>query len=258
MNAGLETRTFDTDDGQATRAAIGVVVLQTDETIEHDLREMVPSDGVRTYVNRISSEPDVTEETLRTMEAALPAAAGQFPEAVSFDVLGYGCTSASLVIGEDRVSSLLTESHPGVPATNPFTALKAACQALGIRRLSVVSPYVHELSRALRDGLEEFGVGVPKIVSFGVREERVVARISPESILRALEAAGSEPESDAVFASCTNLRAAGVIGRAEERLSKPVLSSNQVLTWHMLRLAGLNDAVPGFGRLFQCGRGIAA
>ena len=34
---------------------------------------------------------------------------------------------------------------------------------------------------------------------------------------------------------------------------KPVLSSNQALAWHMLRLAGIDDGFAGFGRLFQLG-----
>lgn len=251
MDSGLETLTYRTDQGQATRAAIGVVVLQTDETIEDNLCRMIRSDGVRLYFNRIASQPDITETALRTMEAELPASASLFPQAVTYGAIGYGCTSASLVIGEERVSALLTTHHPGVPATNPYSAVKAACGSLGIRRLALVSPYVHELSAAVRDGLETDGISVSKVVSFGIQEERIVARIAPDSILEALVAAGSDPSCDAVFASCTNLRAADVIQAAEDRLAKPVLCSNQVLAWHMMRLAGVDDAVPGFGRLFD-------
>ena len=252
MVAGLETKSFETDEGQATRAAIGVVVLQTDETIEHDFRAMFPTDGVRCYVNRISSHAEVSEATLRSMKRDLTAVAAQLPQAVPLDAIGYGCTAASLVIGEEKVSALLTADRPGVPASNPFSALKAACRALGVRRLAIVSPYAHELSASLRDGLEEAGIQVPRIVSFGVREERVVARIVPGSILDALMDAGGSADCDAVFASCTNLRAADVISVAESRLGKPVLCSNQVLAWHLMRLAGLDDDVADFGRLFDC------
>lgn len=252
MDAEFKTRTVETDAGQATRAAIGVVVLQTDETIEHDLRAMMPVDGVRHYVNRIANRHDVTEATLRAMENDLPAAAARFPEALTLDVVGYGCTSASLVIGEARVGELLTVHHPGTPATNPYTAVKAACAALGVRRLGLVSPYDHSISASLRAGLEAGGIGVPAICSFGEREDHVVARMTPKSVLNAIVATGTDSECDAVFASCTNLRAADVVAEAERQLRKPVLCSNQVLAWHMMRLAGLDDRVKGFGRLFDC------
>ena len=58
-------------------------------------------------------------------------------------------------------------------------------------------------------------------------------------------------ECDAVFVSCTNLRAANVIQDAESALGIPVVSSNQALGWHMLRLARVRDAIQGYGELFS-------
>jgi maleate isomerase len=52
-----------------------------------------------------------------------------------------------------------------------------------------------------------------------------------------------------VFASCTNLRALPVIADAERALDKTVLASNTVLAWHLARLAGLLERLPGAGRL---------
>ena len=60
-------------------------------------------------------------------------------------------------------------------------------------------------------------------------------------------------DCDAVFASCTNLRAMEIIPEAEDILGKPVLCSNQVLGWHMLRLAGIDSDQPAGGRLFKAG-----
>ena len=56
-----------------------------------------------------------------------------------------------------------------------------------------------------------------------------------------------ETGCDAVFLSCTNLRTLNVIPEIEARIGKPVLSSNQVLAWHLLRLAGCHavDDAPG-------------
>jgi maleate isomerase len=37
----------------------------------------------------------------------------------------------------------------------------------------------------------------------------------------------------------------------EEDLRIPVLSANQLLLWHLLRLAGTHLPVSGYGRLFE-------
>ena len=37
----------------------------------------------------------------------------------------------------------------------------------------------------------------------------------------------------------------------EAALGKPVTSSNHALIWHSLRLAGINEAIDGFGALFR-------
>ena len=45
--------------------------------------------------------------------------------------------------------------------------------------------------------------------------------------------------ADLLFISCTALRASLVIDQIEQRIGKPVVSSNQALAWHSLQLAGL-------------------
>ena len=61
---------------------------------------------------------------------------------------------------------------------------------------------------------------------------------------------GSSASCDGVFVSCTNLRTLDIIPVAEERLGVPVLASNQVLAWHLLRSVGIDASPTGGGRLF--------
>lgn len=231
------------------RAALGLIVLQSDETVDPDFRRLIPYPDVRVYPSRVRCADEVTLESLPTMRATLPEAAALLPGAAGMRALGYGCTSASAVMGEAVVADLFAEVWPGVPSTNPLTALKAACAALGVRRLAIVSPYVPDVSAALIGRLQDAGIEIPQVSSFGEKAERVVARIAPASILEAIVETGRSSDCDAVFASCTNLRAYEVLEEAEEALGKPVLCSNQVLAWHMMRLAGLEDPIPGAGRL---------
>ena len=56
---------------------------------------------------------------------------------------------------------------------------------------------------------------------------------------------------DAVFVSCTSIRLSERLPQLEERLGLPITSSNHALAWHCLRLAGIDDVLPGSGRLFS-------
>ena len=77
-----------------------------------------------------------------------------------------------------------------------------------------------------------------------------VGRIAPESIQEVVRQLGSSLNVDTVFISCTNLRALSIIRELESTLGKPVISSNQALGWHCLRLAKVDESLPHYGMLF--------
>ena len=153
------------------------------------------------------------------------------------------------MIGEGEVERLFQTAHANARVSNPLTAAKAALDVLGVRRPAFVSPYMPEVSAAMREALESCGMEIAGFGSFEENDERVVARITPESCLDAIvSTARAGGECDGVFIACTDLRALGVIEQAEEILGVPVVSSNQALAWHLLRLAGVPDAREGLWR----------
>jgi len=42
-----------------------------------------------------------------------------------------------------------------------------------------------------------------------------------------------------------------VVAALEQTIGKPVITSTQATLWHALRLAGIKDLLPGYGRLLQ-------
>jgi maleate isomerase len=197
--------------------------------------------------------PEIRPDTLAKMEHDLPASARLLPPSLSFDAIGFGCTSASTVIGSENVARAVQSVCPGAKVTNPLAAIIAAAQSLGAKRLGFVTPYVPEVSAKMRQKLEEAGFKIAGFGSFEEGNDRVVARITEASILHAIEAVAATAPCDAVVVSCTNLRCLDVIGQAEKKIGVPVISSNQALAWHMLRLAGIGDTSAEFGRLFGHG-----
>ena len=64
---------------------------------------------------RIANDPRVTPETLAAMEPLLTDTASRILPGDRLDVLAYGCTSASVVLGADRVSQRLARGQAGHP-----------------------------------------------------------------------------------------------------------------------------------------------
>ncbi|NOC90439.1 Asp/Glu racemase [Ruegeria atlantica] len=226
--------TLDEDDPQAP--PLGLIVLQVDETIEPEFSTIFSGRKSPLYVTRIPSGIEVTPESLAEMEEALPAAAGLLPSARPFRVVGYGCTSASSVIGSERVEELVKQSCKTKEVTNPLRAATACAADLGVSRFALLSPYIEEVNAPLRAAFSENGITMDVFGTFGQAEEAKVARISVQSVIEAATELGSDPSVEAVFISCTNLRTIEAIPEIRKRIGKPVLSSNQSLAWHMGRL----------------------
>ncbi len=229
---------------------VGLVVLQADETIERDMRYLLPA-NVELLVSRVPSGEFLTADTIRAMEGHLSNAARLLPRGAAFRAVGYACTSGAAGIGSERVAALLRSGVEAPAMTDPVSALIAALAALDVTRIALVSPYVQSVSASLRDVLEDAGVTVTAFASFEEPLEENVVRISQASVISAALRVAEADDVDAVFLSCTNLRTLGAIPEIEAQTGKPVLSSNQVLAWHLCRLIDAAPAETAPGRLFR-------
>lgn len=251
----IETLTFETDQGLGQRARIGLIVLQSDQTIEHEFAKLVSVDGVAIYHARIPNDVEVTPDTLRRMEKQLPRTVALLPSSFEFDAIGYACTSGATLIGESRVDEIIRREHKQAKTSNPITACKAALKALNVHRIALVTPYAPEVTLEMQDNLSQAGFVTNAVASFNESDDFTVARISPSSILNAVLSIGARDDCDAVFVSCTSLRAVDIIDEAEQQLGKPVIASNQVLAWHLMRLVELDvqrdSKKQGVGKLFN-------
>ena len=248
----IEHLPFETDDGIASRARLGLIVLATDFTIEHEWRAIVAGlPGVALYQSRILNDAQITPETLRAMEPRIAAATDVILPGSPLDVVAYGCTSASMAIGEDKVFARIREARPGVSCTTPITGAFEAFRALKARRIGVLTPYRADVNRIVADYIRARGFEVPVFGSFSEQDDRTVARITPASVKRGVETILSHAAVDAVFVSCTSVRLAEAARAIEAETGVPVTSSNHAMAWHALRLAGITDVLPQWGRLFE-------
>lgn len=229
---------------------IGLVALATDNTTEREYARICDPELTGVYVARVAYANPTTPENLRSMGPHIQAAAQSILPDQDLDVIAYACTAASVVLGDDHVFEAMRQAKPGASCVTPTSAAFAAFSALGVERISVLTPYTRLVTEEITAYLESNGLTVVNAGHMGLEDDRDMARVSTKSILQAgVEA--MDPEADALFISCTALRAAECVQAIETQTGKPVVTSNQAMVWRSLRLAGDDRRLIGYGRLFD-------
>lgn len=246
----IEHLPFTLDAGIGARARIGLVVLSSDYTMEHEFRRVFTTPGVDYYEARIRNSPQITPETLAAMGPLLTETTDLILPGSKLDVVAFGCTSASMVLGEEAVARAIHAARPEAKTTNPISAAFAAFDAFGAKRIAVLTPYRRDVNEIVRAYIAGKGYQVPVFGSFNEQDDAVVSRIDAASIREAVRTIVKGRAVDAVFVSCTSVRLLDAVAEIEAECGLPVTSSNHAMAWHCLRLAGIDERRPELGRLF--------
>jgi maleate isomerase len=231
------------------RASIGLLVLATDRVGAFDTEEFLQTEGVSVFSTRVPMAPVATPETLAAMGAHLTDATRLLVPGSRLDVVGFSCTSGTVAIGIMKVREAIRAARPGVHVTTPIEAGCEGLRRLGARRISLVVPYLVNAAALVSEFFTDRGIEIVRRATFDLNGDPEMNRLAPEALIEAAVNTDSA-EAEAIFISCTGLRTAPIVDVLERRLRKPVVTSNQALAWHSLRLAGVDDQLAGRGSLF--------
>jgi len=242
------------DDGGTPRARIGLIIPSSNRLTEPQFHRYCPP-GVVPHITRLRITQPPRREPLEMLDEIREAAI--LLGHAKCDITVFHCTGSSMEAGLDAerrvVEAIATAT--GRKATSTASAILQALQALGARRLVMVSPYRgndHEI-----DFLREAGLEVIRDRALALDGSDGLCSAPADLFLRStLEEA--DPRADAYLISCTNIRSPEVVAELEARLHRPVVTSNQATLWYCLRACGLADVVPGLGRLFELGLAVGA
>lgn len=231
------------------RLRLGVIVPSGNVIAEPQIRAMLPT-GVSALITRLALRGS-SEAELRRMEAGVEAAAGLLADA-QVDRIVFHCTAVTTFSPEagsairQRISAAT-----GIPGLVTSDALAAAFQALRMRRVVLLSPYVASVHQQEIAFLQHLGLEVVGEAALGIDTNDAMARLSPKQ-LEEWAITQLNSQADGYFLSCTALRTAELIAPLERRLGRPVLTSNQAMVWHALRDAGLSEGDTTWGQLMAC------
>lgn len=229
---------------------VGLIALSTDIAIERDFHRMASDDDVSVFTTRMKLREPNSEETFLELEHDLPNISGLILATSRVDVMVFGCTAASMLIGTEGIAAAVQRGRPGMPVTNPAIASVSAFHAAQIRTVAMLTPYTSSVTSAAVEFLQSNGLQVNCASCLGIDLDDTHARIS-EDVLYDNAMKLDWQSADAIFLSCTATRALNVIERIENATGKLVVTSNQAALWHALRLGQSKKRIRGYGRLFE-------
>lgn len=225
---------------------LGLIVPSWNSVNEYEFqRVLAPSISVHSMRLRITADD---EENFTRMGKEVPGAAKLLAQA-KVQAICYGCLAGGFIKGTGHDTEIIREIEEatGLPGVAAAAAVVDALRAINATRISVASPYEPWLNDKLAEYLKAFGVEVVALKGLGTSAH---STFTPEQNAE-LAAEVDRPASQAVFISCSNFRTLEIIELLENKLGKPVLTSNMCSLWKLLRKIGDRRCLPGAGRLFR-------
>jgi maleate isomerase len=248
-------------DGWGWRARLGLLVPQADTCPESEFRALAP-EGVSIHATRVPFSPRSSDGSIPMVGDALmraylepprldDAAALMASALVHVVALCFTNTSYLGTIEDDRrLVERLERRTNGIPVITTCLSAVIALRALGAKRLAIVNP--PWIEPAITERAKAYFAGPGFAVAFAgtVDMPRNPSDAQPGRIYEWARA-HIPADADAIFFGGNGCRSVGAIEAIEQDLGRPVLTANQVLVWHGLRLSRANVKVDGYGRIFD-------
>lgn len=242
-------------DALGWRKKFGVLGPSTNTIVQPEFDEMRPP-GVTNHYSRIYT-PNAQAISNESFMAGTAVISDNMLDAVASvmtcapDYLVAGMSAITFyggVAGADAFQEKI-ENAASVGLSIGSHSTTAALRAYGgIRRIAFVSPYFPVANGEVRRYFEESGFEVTRDICLQCPSWTAIAEVSQDALRQTLsELDGDNP--DALVQVGTNLCMARLAAEVEADLGKPVLAINTATYWHALRNNGIQDQMPGFGRL---------
>ncbi len=249
-------------DGWGFRARLGLLVPHAAIGSESELAAMVP-EGVSIHATCVPlgvmraggvMDPTIAIDPVRAFaDPPFVDDAAELLAAAPLHAIGFAFTSSSYVRGaaDDEALRLRLEQRTrGIPVAITSVSVVLALRALAARSVALVDPpwFSPELTALGVDYFRGQGFNVVHAAAAALPSEQ--RAINPGQLFEWVRE-NVPSEAEAIYIGGNGLRAVAVIEALEQDLQIPVITANQALCWHLLRLAGTRAPVVGYGRLFS-------
>lgn len=223
----------------------GVLIPSTNTTCEIEYCRLPPS--LQVHIGRLGKGDGGTFSPSKDADIEYQA---KLLGTAKVEVISLAQTSASLFADDyDEKVTQLMSAAAGVPAIASAQAVGQAVQALGARRIALVSPYSQPvIERAKHYYESKYGLHVVALEGFAATDSYMIGKLGPENARDAF-ARINRPEIEVFVVPGGNFPTMSFVPAWEAEFGKPVITTNQAALWAMMGIMNARAPLPGLGRL---------
>jgi maleate isomerase len=239
---------------------VGLIVPSSNTTMETEIpamlhrRETVRPARFTFHSSRMRMK-EVTPEQLTAMDRDSDRCAAELADA-RVDVMAYACLVAIMAQGhgyhgrsQTRLGEVAAAEGASAPVVSSAGALVAGVQALGVRKIAVVAPYLKPLTQLVIDYLEAEGLEVVDSVSLEVSDNLEVGCLDPGELPGHVEKLDLSDADALVLSACVQMPSLASVQRVEDAVGLPVVTAGTATVRAILEGLDLEPVVPEAGAL---------
>ncbi|WP_129116052.1 maleate cis-trans isomerase family protein [Halegenticoccus tardaugens] len=241
---------------------VGLIVPSSNVTMETEIPTMLNDrpdhfgEQFTFHSSRMRMQ-SVTQEELENMDDQSERSATLLSDA-HCDVLAYACLIGIMAQGagyheesEAKLHERTVENDAEAPIVTSAGALVRAMDRLDAERVTLIAPYIEELTQTVIDYFESSGVDVVDYETLECPDNLEVARLDQRNLLDIADGLETNNSDALVLSSCVQMPSLASIQAAEDRFGLPVFSAATATTYEILDQLGLSTQVNGAGSLLD-------
>lgn len=222
----------------------------TTEIFPYEFYKLVP-EGVTLVLTTLAITDRRKSEIDQSYEISMKAAREM--AAAGADIVVLGGVPINLSRGYDNAQAMIgaLEAELGVKVSSSTAAQIKALKTLGARKVVVAHAYEASENNRFREYGTKFGCEVLDVLAWGSAFNQI-GRIPRHAALEmGRKLVRQNPEADTIMFPSPHWPVIGSIERLEQELGVKVMTAIQAIVWDALRLVGIDDRIPGYGRLLR-------
>ncbi len=241
---------------------IGLIVPSSNTTMETEIpamlraREQVLPERFTFHASRMRMK-SVTKEELAAMDRDSDRCALELSDA-HMDTMGYACLVAIMSMGlgyhresQRRLHEVTVANGAPSPVITSAGALVEGLQAMGARRVAILTPYMKPLTQLVVDYIQHEGIEVVDSLSLEIHDNVAVGARDPKAPAELWKQLNLKGVDTIVASACVQMPSLASIPMIEAASGLPVVSSAVCTTYAILKSLGLERRVPQAGALLS-------
>ena len=199
----------------------------------------------------------VSKDELTAMNQHMTRCASELSDA-RMDVVASACLVAIMCQGHgyhrETERAIAEACHASAPDTSVITsagALITGLQAMGVKRVAMITPYMAGLTELVVGYIEHEGIEVLEAISLEIPDNLAVGARDPLALVDIARDVNIGNADALIISACVQMPSLAAIPKVQARLDIPVLSTAVATTFEILRALKLPTKVPDAGALLS-------